>query len=125
MKARFLPHGVIRNPLASRSWKKPATKSAGAVSAAAAPSYVQTDQFGQPTTPYGDKLKSLVEAVHQHGMKLIIYFGYGLANTTPQMKTYHDQWTVWPLIPWSGGKPEGDGHQYEQHPQVAPGSSLG
>jgi hypothetical protein len=65
-----------------------------------------TDQFGQPTTPFGDKLRSLVQACHDRGIKLIVYFGYGLAGTTPQMRTYHDQWTLWPLLPWSGGKPE-------------------
>lgn len=65
-----------------------------------------TEMFGQPTTIYGDRLRKLVKAVHAHDMKLIVYFGYGLANTTPQMKEYHDQWTVWPLIPWSGGQPE-------------------
>lgn len=65
-----------------------------------------TDQYGIPTTPFGDEMRSLVKGCHDRGMKLIIYFGYGLAGTTEQMKTYHDQWTVRPLIPWSGGKPE-------------------
>ncbi|NPV45991.1 MAG: hypothetical protein HPY69_03460 [Armatimonadetes bacterium] len=65
-----------------------------------------TDQYGLPTTPYGDKLRSLIQACHDRGIKIIVYFGYGLAGTTPQMQVYHDQWTVWPLIPWSGGKPE-------------------
>lgn len=65
-----------------------------------------TDQYGQPTTKYGDELRSLVKGCHDRGIKLIVYFGYGLAGTTPQMQTYHDQWTVWPLIPWSAGTPE-------------------
>jgi hypothetical protein len=65
-----------------------------------------TQWYGYPSTIHGDKLKSLAKACHDRGMKLILYFGYGLSGPTPEMKLYHDEWTVWPLIPWSGGTPE-------------------
>jgi hypothetical protein len=65
-----------------------------------------TQWYRYPSTVYGDKLKSLVKACQDRGIKLIVYFGYGLAGVTPEMKLYHDEWTVWPLIPWSNGRPE-------------------
>lgn len=65
-----------------------------------------TNHYGYPSTVYGDKLKSLTKACHDRGMKLILYFGYGLGNLTPEMQLYHDEWTVWPLMPWYGGVPE-------------------
>ena len=65
-----------------------------------------TNYYGYPSTIYGDKLRSLVKGCHDRGIKLIVYFGYGLAGVTPEMQLYHDEWTVWPLIPWSGGTPE-------------------
>lgn len=65
-----------------------------------------TQWYGYPSTIYGDKLRSLIKACHDRKMKLILYFGYGLANATPEMKLYHDEWAVWPLVPWTGGGPE-------------------
>lgn len=65
-----------------------------------------TNHFGYPKTIWGDKLKSLVKGCHDRGIKLLLYFGYGLGNLTPEMQLYHDEWTVWPLIPWYGGIPE-------------------
>jgi len=67
-----------------------------------------TRHYGYPRTEHGEELKALVEACHQRGIKLLLYFGYGLGNRTPEMQTYHDEWTVWPFIFW------GTGHAAEQ-----------
>ncbi|MBI2301804.1 MAG: hypothetical protein HYU66_23110 [Armatimonadetes bacterium] len=63
-----------------------------------------TDLYGLPSTPYPDKLKALIEAVHARGMKIILYIGYGLADISPEMKAWHDQWTVRPPIHWTNGQ---------------------
>ena len=65
-----------------------------------------TDDYGYPDTTHREELRALVEACHQRGLKLLLYFGYGLGNLTPEMQTYHDEWTVWPFIFWGTGHPE-------------------
>ena len=65
-----------------------------------------TDDYGYPDTAHREELRALVEACHERGLKLLLYFGYGLGNLTPEMQTYHDEWTVWPFIFWGTGHPE-------------------
>ena len=64
-----------------------------------------TDHYGYPATTHGDELESLAKACHGRGLKLLLYFGYGLGNRTPEMQVYHDEWTVQPLIFWGTGYP--------------------
>lgn len=60
-----------------------------------------TDYFGKTSTPYGDDLRRLIAECHKRGMKLIVYIGYGLARTAPEMQGHHDEWSTLPLIPWT------------------------
>jgi len=60
-----------------------------------------TDYYGKVSTPYGERLRKLINACHQRGMKLLVYIGYGLARQAPELQGHHDQWSVMPLIPWN------------------------
>jgi hypothetical protein len=60
-----------------------------------------TDYYGKVSTPYGDDLRRLIAECHKRGMKLIVYIGYGLARTAPEMQGHHDEWSTLPLIPWT------------------------
>jgi hypothetical protein len=59
-----------------------------------------TSDYGEPYTPYRDKLHSLVKQCHDHGIKLLLYIGYGLSDLAPETKLYSDYWTVKPIVRW-------------------------
>ena len=60
-----------------------------------------TDYYGQVSTPYDAALRQLIAECHKRGMKLLVYVGYGLARTAPELQGHHDEWSVMPLIPWT------------------------
>ena len=54
-----------------------------------------------------DKFRELIDACHKRGLRLLVYVGYGIARTAPELQGKHDEWSVRPLIPWDPGyKPE-------------------
>jgi hypothetical protein len=59
-----------------------------------------TAYFGQTAPADKAKLQRLIDACHQRKLKLLVYVGYGLARTAPEMQGHHDQWSVLPLVPW-------------------------
>jgi hypothetical protein len=66
-----------------------------------------TKYFGemQPADP--ERFQKLIKACHARGLRLLVYVGYGIARTAPELQGKHDQWSVMPLIPWDPGyKPE-------------------
>ncbi|MDB6025620.1 MAG: hypothetical protein JWM68_1843 [Verrucomicrobiales bacterium] len=66
-----------------------------------------TKYFGQMVPADAGKFKQLIDACHQRGLKLLVYVGYGIARTAPELQGKHDEWSVLPLIPWDPGyKPE-------------------
>jgi hypothetical protein len=66
-----------------------------------------TDYYGKVTTPYGERLKNLIEQCHRRGLRLLVYIGYGLANNAPELTGHREQWSVVPLIPWTSSyRPE-------------------
>jgi len=60
-----------------------------------------TDYYGKVSTPYGEALRQLIVRCHQRGMRVLVYVGYGLARTAPELQGHHDEWSVMPLIPWT------------------------
>ena len=59
------------------------------------------EYYGQ-VTPWGaERLHRLIGECHQRGLKLLVYVGYGVARTAPELKGRHDDWSVMPLIPWT------------------------
>jgi hypothetical protein len=68
-----------------------------------------TEYYGLPITrDNGAALKRLSDACHKRGLKLLLYFGYGLADIAPEGKRYHDEMAVVPLIRWTGGRGAAD-----------------
>ncbi len=66
-----------------------------------------TKYFGQMVPADVAKFRQLIDACHKRGMKLLVYVGYGIARTAPELQGQHDEWSVLPLIPWDPGyKPE-------------------
>jgi hypothetical protein len=66
-----------------------------------------TKYFGQMVPADDQAFRGLIEACHQRGLRLLVYVGYGLARTAPELQGKHDEWSVTPLIPWDPGyKPE-------------------
>jgi len=64
-----------------------------------------TEYYGLPITrENGDKLTSLVQACHQRGLKFLLYYGYGLADLSPEGRRFHDDMAVMPIIRWEGGR---------------------
>ncbi|MEO6436113.1 MAG: glycoside hydrolase domain-containing protein [Tepidisphaeraceae bacterium] len=59
-----------------------------------------TKYFGQMVPADADRFRELIAACHQRGMRLLVYVGYGIARTAPEMQGKHDAWSVMPLIPW-------------------------
>ncbi len=60
-----------------------------------------SEYYGQ-VTPWGDeRLRRLINECHQRGLKLLVYVGYGLARSAPELKGHHDEWSVMPLIAWT------------------------
>jgi len=49
-----------------------------------------------PCTTYGDKLHKLVEGCHQHGLQILLYYGYLMSNIAPEWDDYHDEFLVQP-----------------------------
>jgi hypothetical protein len=60
-----------------------------------------SEYYGQVTPWGGERLHRLISECHKHGLKLIVYVGYGLARNAPELKGHHDAWSVLPLIPWT------------------------
>ncbi|OIO90677.1 MAG: hypothetical protein AUJ92_18320 [Armatimonadetes bacterium CG2_30_59_28] len=50
------------------------------------------------TIGHQEELKSLVKACHERGLKLLLYFGYLMANTCPEWEPYHDEVLVTPML---------------------------
>jgi hypothetical protein len=66
-----------------------------------------TKYFGQLIPADASQLRRLIAACHQRGLRLLVYVGYGVARTAPELQGTHDEWSVLPLIPWDPGyKPE-------------------
>jgi hypothetical protein len=66
-----------------------------------------TKYFGQTVPSDAAQLRELINACHARRMRLLVYLGYGLARTAPDLVGHHDAWSVLPLIPWDPGyKPE-------------------
>jgi hypothetical protein len=59
-----------------------------------------TDYYGKITTPYGDQLRQQIAECHKRGMKLLVYIGYGVAASAPDLRGHHDAWSSVPLIRW-------------------------
>jgi hypothetical protein len=59
------------------------------------------DYYGQVSTSRDEALRQLITECHKRGMKLLVYVGYGLARTAPELQGHHDEWSVMPLIPWT------------------------
>ena len=66
-----------------------------------------TKYFGQMVPADSARFRKLIDVCHKRGMRLLVYIGYGLARTAPELKGKHDEWSVVPIIPWDPGyKPE-------------------
>jgi hypothetical protein len=66
-----------------------------------------TKYFGQMTPADATQFRELIDACHARGIRLLVYVGYGVARTAPDLVGRHDAWSVLPLIPWNPGfKPE-------------------
>lgn len=66
-----------------------------------------TAYFGQMAPADPKRFRKLIDACHSRGMRLLVYVGYGVARTAPELQGKHDLWSVIPLIPWDPGyKPE-------------------
>jgi hypothetical protein len=66
-----------------------------------------TKYFGQMVPADAARFRKLIDACHERGMRLLVYIGYGVARTAPELKGKHDEWSVVPLIPWDPSyKPE-------------------
>ena len=50
-----------------------------------------TDLENYSDTPYREDLSSLVQAVHEQGMKLLLYFGFLLSDIAPEFGPYHEE----------------------------------
>jgi hypothetical protein len=68
-----------------------------------------TEYYGLPVTrENGARLKSLADGCHRRGLKLLLYFGYGLADISPEGTRYHDEMAIVPIIRWTGGRGAAD-----------------
>ena len=66
-----------------------------------------TRYFGQMIPADAEEFRRLINACHQRGLRLLVYVGYGIARTAPELQGQHDLWSTMPLIPWDPGyKPE-------------------
>jgi len=66
-----------------------------------------TRYFGQMIPADADAFRSLIGACHSRGLRLLVYVGYGIARTAPELQGKHDLWSTMQLIPWDPGyKPE-------------------
>jgi hypothetical protein len=62
-----------------------------------------TGDYGKPYTEYGDELRNLVKQCHAHGIKLLLYLGYGLGDKAPETELYGDYWDTMPVVRWDPG----------------------
>jgi hypothetical protein len=66
-----------------------------------------TKYFGQMVPADAEQFRDLIRACHARGMRLLVYVGYGVARTAPELHGKHDLWSTTPLIPWDPSyKPE-------------------
>ncbi len=66
-----------------------------------------TKYFGQIVPADAARFRKLIDVCHTRGMRLLVYIGYGVARTAPELQGKHDEWSTVPLIPWDPGyKPE-------------------
>ncbi|HZQ46850.1 MAG TPA: glycoside hydrolase domain-containing protein [Verrucomicrobiae bacterium] len=66
-----------------------------------------TRYYGQMLPADANQFRELIDACHKRGLRLLVYVGYGIARTAPELQGKHDEWSVLPLIPWDPGyKPE-------------------
>jgi hypothetical protein len=66
-----------------------------------------TKYFGQMVPADATQLRQLIDACHKRGLRLLVYVGYGVARSAPELQGKHDEWSVLPLIPWDPSfKPE-------------------
>ncbi len=47
-----------------------------------------TDIQNYTSTTHGEQLKKLVKACHEHGIRLVLYFGYEISNIAPEWPLY-------------------------------------
>jgi hypothetical protein len=59
-----------------------------------------TAYCGQMTPADPAKVRRLIDECHRRGLRLLVYVGYGVARTAPELRGRHDAWSVMPLIPW-------------------------
>ena len=59
------------------------------------------EYYGQVAPWGGQRLRQLIRECHRRDLKLLVYIGYGLARSAPELKGHHDEWSVLPLIPWT------------------------
>ncbi len=55
-----------------------------------------TDVQNYTSTTHVEELRKLVAACHQHGIKLLLYFGYEMSNIAPEWDAYSDECLVHP-----------------------------
>ncbi|HVU99921.1 MAG TPA: glycoside hydrolase domain-containing protein [Verrucomicrobiae bacterium] len=66
-----------------------------------------TKYYGQMVPADAARFRNLIAACHKRGLRLLVYVGYGIARTAPELQGKHDEWSVRPLIPWNPSyKPE-------------------
>ena len=56
--------------------------------------------YGQLKPEDDQAFRDLIEACHKRGMKFLVYIGYGIARSAPEIRGHHDEWSIMPLIPW-------------------------
>lgn len=59
-----------------------------------------SQHYGEVTPSDDQALRTLIDACHQRGLKLLLYIGYGVGRNAPELQGHHDDWSVMPLIPW-------------------------
>jgi len=55
-----------------------------------------TDLEAYTSTTHGEKLRSLVRACHEHGMRLLVYFGFLLSDLAPEWPEFGEECVVEP-----------------------------
>jgi hypothetical protein len=65
------------------------------------------EYYGQITPANKREFERLISECHKRGLNFLVYIGYGVARSAPEIQGHHDEWSVMPLIPWVPGyKPE-------------------
>ncbi len=60
-----------------------------------------TEYYGQVIPSADQRLRRLITECHKRHIRLLVYIGYGLARSAPELQGHHDNWSVMPLIPWN------------------------